>query len=141
MPSPSADHRCKGERGSAMIEFFLFGILLLVPLSLGIVDLSNYFSGLMAGESAAREAARSYSLTPTRSLAEVNAHAIALRVLADSGIHYRDFKLQIVCSANPCLTPGASIRAIIDLRVDLRAQSRSIHVEEIEPVDSWVMSR
>lgn len=141
MPSPSVESRYERERGSAMIEFLLFGILLLVPLSLGMVDLSNYFSALMAGESAAREAARGYSLAPTTQLAEANGQAIALRVLADSGVHYRDFRLRVICSANPCLTPGASIRAIVDLRVDLRVLSRSIHVEEIEPVDSWVMSR
>jgi hypothetical protein len=62
-------------------------------------------------------------------------------VLGDAGIRYRDFKLRITCSASPCLTPGASITAVVDLRADLRVLSRAIHVEEIEPVDSWVMSR
>lgn len=124
-----------------MIEFFLLGVLLLVPLSLGMADLSNYFSALMAGESAAREAVRAYALAPTSQLGAMDAQTIATRVLGDSGIRYRDFKLRIICSANPCLTPGASIRALIDLRTDLRSVSRSIHVEEIEPVDSWVVSR
>ena len=141
MPLPNTERRSEHERGSAMIEFFLFGILLLLPLSLGMADVSNYFSALMAGESAAREAARGYSLANTSPLGAAHAQAIALQVLADSGARYRDFKLRIVCSAAPCLTPGASIRAIVDFRVDLQTMSRSIHVEEIEPVDSWVARR
>lgn len=141
MPSPNAEPRSEYERGSAMVEFFLFGIVLMVPLSLGIVDVSNYFSALMAGESAAREAARSYSLSPGSQLGADNAQVIANQVLADSGIRYRDLKLRITCSADPCLSSGASIRASVDFRTDLRILTPSIHVEEMQPVDSWVRSR
>jgi Flp pilus assembly protein TadG len=141
MRSQNVENRHGRERGSAMIEFMLFAILLLVPLSLGMVDVSNYFSALMAGESAAREAARGYSQAPSTQLGASSAQAIALKVLDDSGVRYHDFKLRIACSATPCLTPGASIRAIVDLRTDLRSSSRAIHVEEIEPVDVWVTSR
>jgi Flp pilus assembly protein TadG len=124
-----------------MIEFMLFAILLFMPLSLGMVDVSHYFSALMACQSAAREAARGYSFASSTQLGNANAQAIAMRVLADSGIRYRDFKLRIVCTANPCLSPGASIRAIVDLQTDLRTISRAIHVEEAEPVDAWVTSK
>lgn len=141
MQLPRVERLGQGERGSAIIEFLLFGICLLVPLALGMVDVSHYFSALMAGQSAAREAARSYSLSPSTPIAEANAQAIALRVLADSGVQYRDFRLRVVCSADPCLTPGASVRALVDFRADLRVASRAIHVEEIEPIDSWVMGR
>ena len=141
MQLPRVEDLDQRERGSAIIEFLLFGLLLLVPLALGMVDVSNYFSALMAGQSAAREAARSYSLSPSTQIAEANAQAIALRVLDDSGVQYRDFKLRVVCSAYPCLTPGASVRAHVDFRTDLRVVSRVIHVEEMEPVDSWVMGR
>jgi Flp pilus assembly protein TadG len=136
MRSQNVDRRRDRERGSAMIEFMLFAVLLFVPLSLGMADVSNYFSALMAGESAAREAARGYSLAPSSQLGASAAQAIAIKVLGDAGIRYRDFKLRITCSASPCLTPGASITAVVDLRADLRVLSRAIHVEEIEPVDS-----
>ena len=136
-----AEHLDQRERGSAIIEFLLFGILLLVPLALGMVDVSNYFSALMAGQSAAREAARSYSLSPSSQIAEANAQVIALRILADSGVEYHDFRLRVVCSAYPCLTPGASVKALVDFRTDLRVVSRTIHVEETEPVDAWVIGR
>ena len=141
MQLPRVEHLDQSERGSAIIEFLLFGILLLVPLALGMVDVSNYFNALMAGQSAAREAARSYSLSPSPHIAETNAHAIALQVLADSGVQFHDFRLRVVCSADPCLTPGASVRALVDFRTDLRVVSRAIHVEEKEPIDSWVMAR
>ena len=141
MRLPRVDHLAQRERGSAIIEFLLFGILLLVPLALGMVDVSNYFSALMAGQSAAREAARSYSLSPSSQIADANAQVIALRILADSGVEYHDFRLRVVCSAYPCLTPGASVKALVDFRTDLRVVSRAIHVEETEPVDAWVMGR
>lgn len=124
-----------------MIEVFFLGVVLLVPLSLGMVDVSNYFSALMAGENAAREAARSYSLAATSHLGEVNAQLIAEQVLADSGIRYSELKMRFVCSHNPCLTSGASIKAIVEFRTELRIMAPSVHVEEIEPVASWVESR
>jgi len=141
MRLPRVEQLDQRERGSAIIEFLLFGILLLVPLALGMVDVSNYFSALMAGQSAAREAARSYSLSPSSQIAEANAQVIALRILADSGIEYHDFRLRVVCSAYPCLTPGAWVKALVDFRTDLRVVSRAIHVEETEPVDAWVIGR
>jgi Flp pilus assembly protein TadG len=145
MRLPNAEPHRGREHGSAMIEFMLLAIVLIVPLSLGMVDVSNYFSALMAGQSAAVEAARAYSLTPSAHLGAFDAQAIpqaiAQKVMADSGIHYRNFQLKIVCSATPCLTPGASIKAIVDFRANLRTLSRPIHVEEIEPVDAWVVSR
>jgi len=140
MPLPNTKSPSECERGSAMIEFFLFGILLMVPLSLGIVDVANYFSALMAGQSAAREAARGYSLSPGSQLGADNALMIANQVLTDSGIRYRDLKLRIICSTDPCLSSGASIRAYVDFRTDLRILTPSIHVEEMQPVDSWVRS-
>jgi len=124
-----------------MIEFILFAIVLFVPLSLGMADTSNYFSALMASQSAAREAARGYSLSPSGSLGLINAQRIALTVLGDSGIHYHNFKLGISCSRNPCLSPGGSVTATVDLNMDFRSFSRAIHVEEVEPVDVWVGAR
>jgi Flp pilus assembly protein TadG len=141
MRLPNADHHSGREHGSAMIEFMLLAIVLIVPISLGMVDVSNYFSALMAGESAAVEAARAYSLTPSAHLGALDARRIAQKVIDDSGIHYRNFQLKIICSATPCLAPGASIKAIVDFRADLRTLSRPIHVEEIEPVDAWVVGR
>jgi len=133
----SVDSRTTKQRGSAMIEFLLLGILLLVPLSLGMTDLSNYFNALMAGESAAREAVRGYAMADNSQIGEVKAHEIALLVLSDSNVGYRDFTLRIRCSSMPCLTPGGTISASVDFRVDLRFLSPTIHVLENEPISSW----
>lgn len=124
-----------------MIEVFLLGVVLLVPLALGTVDVSNYFSALMAGENAAREAARSYSLAATSRIGAANAQLIVEQVLADSGVRYVDLKTSFVCSKDPCLTAGASIRAIVDFRTELRITAPSIHAEETQPIESWVATR
>lgn len=129
------------EVGSAMIEFMLFGILLLVPMTLGLADVANYYSVLMAGENAAREAARAFVLAPTAREANARSRAMVITVLADSRARYRNFNLRIECSAAPCLTPGASVRAVLDLQARLRIVSIPVHVEEIEPVASWVPKR
>jgi len=124
-----------------MIEFMLFGILLLVPMTLGLVDVANYYSVLMAGENAAREAARAFVLAPTAPEADAKSRAMAITVLADSRVQYRNFNLHIECSNSPCLTPGASVRAVLGLQARLRIISIPVHVEEVEPVDSWVPKR
>lgn len=133
--------RMGGEIGSAMIEFMLFGVLLLVPMTLGLADVANYYSVLMAGENAAREAARAFVLTPTAREANAKSRAMAITVLADSRARYRNLNLRIECSASPCLTPGASVRVVLDLQARLRIVSTPVHVEEIEPVASWVPKR
>ncbi len=129
------------EVGSAMIEFMLFGVLLLVPMTLGLADVANYYSVLMAGENAAREAARAFVLTSTAREANAESRAMAITVLADSRARYRNFNLRIECSASPCLTPGASVRAVLDLQARLRVVSIPIHVEEVELVAAWIPKR
>lgn len=109
------------ERGSASLEFLTLGTLLIVPLAYLMLTLSALQGASIAGESAARSAARLLATEPdspaTQALADRTVHLTA----ADHGLETHTVTQLVECShpTGTCATPGAVISVTVTITVPL----------------------
>gem|GEM_PF-234578 len=106
------------ERGSAVLEFIVIGVLILVPMAYVVMSVMRVQAATMASTQAVREAARAYATAD--SVAQGRAAAITAAQVAfeDQGFVLPDSALQVRCVGS-CLAPGSSIQVDLDWRVDL----------------------
>lgn len=109
--------RCErgSDDGSAVIEFIVLAVLLLIPtiylvLAVGRVQAASY-----AVSTAAREAGRAYVTAPAGSSPQARADAAARLSFADHG--FDTGQITVRCAADPCLSPEA--RVDVDAAVDV----------------------
>lgn len=107
-----------GDRGSAMVEFTVLAVLMLVPLVYLVVVLGRLQAGSFAVEAAARSAARSYTSAPTEAVAADRARAAVGLALADQGFDVEpDAVMQVECETRPCLQPESRVTVQVRLEV------------------------
>lgn len=104
------------ERGSAILEFLVVGVLLTMPVFYLVVTLARLQSGAYAVAGAAREAGRMYVTSTDEGSAAGRAQAGAALVFAD---HDLSGQVGVRCTANPCLTRGATVTATASADVEL----------------------
>ena len=107
------------DAGNAMIEFTFLGVLLFVPLVYVVVAVLDVQRAAYGTSTAVREAGRAYVTAASAAEGEQRAEAAARIALADQGIELAPGELQISCSADPCLTPGAVVTVRIGTQVAL----------------------
>jgi len=111
---PSSD-----ETGGAIVEFLALTLLMLIPIVYLIIAINQIQAAKYAVESAAREAARSFTTAETDDEAHARAAASVQLALSDQGFdedHVGDI-LGIKCDKTPCLTPGNDITVTVDYAV------------------------
>ena len=115
--SPGADP----EAGAALVEFLGAAVLLLVPLVYLVLTVAQLQAGTFAVEGAAREAGRAMVTAGSTADGTWRAQAAAGVALADQGFDSADpaETLSLECSADPCLTPGATVAVRARLVVPL----------------------
>jgi len=128
----------KSEEGSASVEF----VLLAIPLFLPILLFLNHFATLSNSELVARtlvrESLRAYVTSPDNNVAADRAFQV-LRVggqtegLSQAEIDSLDLSFQ--CSASPCISPNARIRAT--LKMQLPNQNRTVTAQAEEFISPW----
>jgi Flp pilus assembly protein TadG len=139
--------RCtRGDDGNAIVEFVYLAILMMIPLAYLLITVFRVQGATYAVSSATREAGRVF-VTSESGEADARATIAASIVMADSGLELDDRQLRIVCSARPCLTPGAHVDVVIGYDVALPFLPRfldgvlpaNIHVEgrHLEVVDRF----
>jgi hypothetical protein len=107
------------ESGTALVEFVWLGILLLVPLVWIVLSVFEVQRGAFAVTSAARSAARAYSLADTDAAGVARARAAIRQALDDQGGEGREFRLDISCGGADCHTPDAMVTVRVWTRVEL----------------------
>lgn len=102
----------KDESGSAILEFIMIALPLFVPLALYLNSIQSTAQGLADLQNIARQVARAYTTSPTEDLALVRANQVLsvyqnqiLPIHGDKSV----LSLQIICEAQPCLTPNAKV--------------------------------
>ena len=113
---------CRGERGSAIVEFVWLGLILLVPLVWVVLSVFEVQRGAFGVSGAARAAGRAYALAPTDAEGERRARAAARQTLADQGLAADvPLSVRITCDSpgSTCHSGGAVITVRVDSRVDL----------------------
>ena len=133
------------DRGSAVIEFVVVGILLTLPVFYLVIALARLQAGAYAVTQAARESTRAYVTASSDGAGAGRATQAARWAFADQGFDRGTVSMR--CSARPCLTRGATVGASADLGVDLpfipdflRSAVPStvhLHARHVEPVDRF----
>ena len=126
------------EHGSASIEF----VLLAIPLFLPILLFLNHFATLSNSELVARtlvrESLRAYVTSPNNEVAPDRAWQVMTiggraEGLTEEQINNLDINFE--CSANPCITSNARIRAT--LKMQLPNQGRIVTAQAEEYISPW----
>ena len=108
-----------GERGSMLIEAVFLVVLVLLPLFYLVGTLGRLQAGAYAVSAAAREAGRTFTASSDEAAGEAAAVTAAWLVMDAHGFGPADGGVTLACAADPCLTPGSTVRADATLRVGL----------------------
>lgn len=107
------------EAGAALVEFLGTAVLLLVPLVYLVLTVAQVQAGAFAVEGAAREAGRAMVTADSAETGAGRARAAAGIAFEDQGFAVADGSVTLECSADPCLTPGATVGVRTRLAVPL----------------------
>ena len=107
------------DRGSAVVEFLVIGVLILVPIAYLVQAVMTVQAADLATAAAAREAARAFSTAATAADGRTRAVAAARLALADQGMTLPPDGLQLSCVDGPCLAPGSAVLVAVDWTVPL----------------------
>jgi hypothetical protein len=121
LPPPGEDS------GSALVEFCLLAVLLLVPLVYLVVALGRIEAGAYAVQRAAREAGRAYVSADDDQEGSARADAAVALAFADHGFTDRDARrVEVSCDQADCHAPDARVVVRTSLDVRLPAVPRGL---------------
>ncbi len=104
------------DAGTAIVEFCLLAVLLLVPVVYLVLALGRIQAGAFAAQGAAREAGRAFVTAADESSAQARADSAAAVAFADQGfVEPSQVGIDVSCAASPCLTPDQ--RVVVRSRV------------------------
>lgn len=144
--------RGQADGGSALVEFLGISLVLLVPTVYLVLVLGRVQAATFAVEGAAREAARVYVVASDAQQGMQRAVTAVGVALADQGFDDDPAgALDVRCSADPCLTPGAEVAATVEVRVplpfvpafvgDVVPLEVPVAAERVAPVDTYRAAR
>jgi len=106
------------DQGSAILEFLVIGVLVLVPVLYVLLTLLRVESAAMASTQAVREAGRAFMMSDTEEQGRRASQAAVALAMADQGFAVPPSALRITC-ASACLTPGSALHFHLEWTVDL----------------------
>lgn len=109
------------QRGSAVVELFWLGILLLLPVLWIVLAVFQVQRGAFGVTAAARAGARAFALAPDDAAGRSRASVAAQLALADQGVHDPLPEVTVTCRPDPedCHQPGSVITVSVHSRVVL----------------------
>lgn len=108
----------RDEAGTAIVEFVFLSVVLLIPLVYLVLSLGRLQAGSYAVSAAAREAGRAFVTSEGSEVAASRAEAAAAVAFEDQGFG-KEGRIEVSCSASPCLTPEARVSVRAHVRVPL----------------------
>jgi len=108
----------RDERGSAVVEFVVLAVLMLIPLVYLVMMLARVQAGSYAVGQASREAGRAYVTSGAGQDAVARAEAAARIAFLDHSFEDAG-RLTIVCDGTPCLRPDGQVETTATVRVPL----------------------
>lgn len=106
------------ERGSAVVEFVVLAVLLLIPLVYLVMTLARVQAGSYAVSQAAREAGRAFVTAEADTAAGGRARAAARVAFLDHSFEDSG-RLTIACDGSPCLRADGQVLTEATVRVPL----------------------
>lgn len=107
------------ETGSAILEFLIVGVCVLVPLAYLVLAAGAVQSAVFASTQAVREAGRAFVTSATAEQGRQRAMAAAALAFDDHGFSLPPAALEIGCAGGPCLSPGSTVVVTMEWRVPL----------------------
>ena len=107
------------DTGSAVLEFIVVGVGVLVPLVYLALCASTVHAAAFASTQAVREAGRAFSTAATPEQGRARAEAAARLALADQGLSLPRGALRVSCPVAPCLAPGSFADVTLEWSVPL----------------------
>jgi len=108
----------RAEQGSAVVEFVVLAVVMLIPLIYLVMMLARLQAGAYAVGTAAREAGRAYVTTTAGQSAQARAEAAAHIAFLDHSFE-DDGRLTIACDGTPCLRPDGLVETTATITVPL----------------------
>ena len=96
------------EDGRAVVEFVFLGTLMLVPLVYLVLILGAVQAGAFAATTAAREAGRAFTTSPSDDAAVARGRAAAALSFEDFGVKDGS-DVTFTCDGSPCLRPDGKV--------------------------------
>jgi Flp pilus assembly protein TadG len=112
-------HLRSRDDGSAIIEFTVLSVCLIVPLLYIVLALMQVQSAAYAITQAAREAGRAYVLAPTPAVGQARAQAAMRLALSNHGLPPESARLSLRCRSGACLAAGSAVTVEVAMTVDL----------------------
>lgn len=106
------------DAGSAIIEFLVVGILILVPMLYAMLMVVRVESAAMASTHAVREASRVFMMADVATQGMRDARTASNLALADQGFQVGEDALTVTCTQK-CLTPQSQLHVNLSWKVDL----------------------
>lgn len=98
------------DAGSAVIEFVVLGVLLMVPIVYLVLSLGRLQAGALAVEGAAREAGRAFVTADDAASGNLRAEQAAAVAFEDQGFGPDDARSVVLsCQGRDCLAPDARV--------------------------------
>jgi Flp pilus assembly protein TadG len=108
----------RDERGTAVVEFVVLAVLMLIPLIYLVMMMARLQAGSFAASQAAREAGRAYVTAGRGQDAPGRAQAAAQIAFLDHSFEGNG-RLSIACDGSPCLRPDGRVETTATVRVPL----------------------
>lgn len=134
------------DRGSAVIEYIVLVVLVLVPIVYIVLAVMRVQSAAYAVTQAAREAGRAFVQADSAHVGRSQAQAAVAIAMADQGFDVDATTLHLSCS-QACLSPGSRVDVLVSTRVALpfvpdsvagtNVGSVPVQAEHVVPVDDY----
>ena len=122
------------ERGSAVLEFILVGMLLLVPLVYLIVSLGLIQGQSLGAEAAARHVARAGATAEDLEDARIRADAVLVAVSEEYGLENVELSLRCTPAGATCPRAGATLHVTVRTAVPLPLVPPVLGLEQIAAI-------
>jgi Flp pilus assembly protein TadG len=122
------------ERGSAVLEFILVGMLLLVPLVYLIVSLGLIQGQSLGAEAAARHVARAVATAEDLEDARMRADAVLVAVSEEYGLENVELSLRCTPAGATCPRAGATLHVTVRAAVPLPLVPPVLGLEQIAAI-------
>ena len=132
--------RSAPDGGSAVIEFIVVAVTLLIPIGYLALAVAHLQSAAFATSLAAREAGRAFAMAATVPAARAAAAASARLAFSDHGLTLPDGALTIRCEDGPCLAPGGVVLTRVTWPVTLPwvpGPTVTVESRHVEPIDDY----
>ena len=132
------NHAHQSEAGSATVEFVLLAIPLFIPILIFLSHFATLSNSELVARTLVRESLRAYVTSPNNESAPNRAWQVMTiggRAEGLTEAQIASMDLDFECSASPCITPNARIRAT--LKMQLPSEGRTVTAQAEEYISPW----